>query len=84
MRRRTFLASAAAGTAALTALDVGLRRQVQRRIQSFLQRGNTGSPPTSARRRCNIGAASMNGDYFLDYALWRDGKSELLRAKALF
>jgi N4-(beta-N-acetylglucosaminyl)-L-asparaginase len=32
----------------------------------------------------NIGAASMNGDYFLDYALWRDGKSELLRAKAVF
>jgi N4-(beta-N-acetylglucosaminyl)-L-asparaginase len=32
----------------------------------------------------NIGAASMNGDYTLDYALWRGGASALYRAKAVF
>jgi N4-(beta-N-acetylglucosaminyl)-L-asparaginase len=32
----------------------------------------------------DIGAASMNGGYTLDYALWRGGTSALYRAKAVF
>jgi N4-(beta-N-acetylglucosaminyl)-L-asparaginase len=67
-------------------------RTPQEACEQCLRHMATTDPATKSAQACviaidtkgNTGAASMNGGYTLDYALWQNGTSALYRAKTVF
>jgi N4-(beta-N-acetylglucosaminyl)-L-asparaginase len=67
-------------------------RSPQEACEQCLRHMTAINPATKSAQACviaidpkgNVGAASMNGAFTLDYALWRNGTSALHRAPAVF